>query len=498
MNSRGTLVALLLLTADFARTEINAAEQLRYKFMESTTNAYRITLESPSQNNPMRFEGFVVVGVREVDEGVATVSFRGRIQFKPPEGGGPLVPGQPQFPPRGRFGPPRIEPWRIMSLAPFNEAQVDSSGRILRIAGLQDLPRPLQTYADIFFQPLPADLTKPVETEEAATLDEDGSGRPRPPRGFNPGGPGGGPGRLTGIRKERIEVAGKADGLVRLKRTMEFQSHLKMEDQPRLAFSSKSELVFDPVAGALKSAKIEGSSSVATLEVMQRSSLNVHIERFEGEELARAIAQTADRPAIITDADVDKLVADLQGEDQPKRIEAAQRFLNAEIERHAPRLLPVVLPLLDENEQMLRLVAVRVLGRAATQEHLPLLHRLLKQEDFGQQHEIIQALGRIHDRSSIQLLADMIAYGTGNPHAAAEALGEFGSVAEDAALALLKEKHIETRRQALQILRKVGTTRSIEALQAVIAGGEPQFIPEATETVRAIRQRGEETEKLVF
>ena len=495
MHSPCSLIPLLLVGAGLARAEVEA-EQLRYKFTEGTTNAYRITLESPSPNNPMRFEGFVVVGVRAVDEGVATVSFRGRIQLKPPERGGPMAPG-PQLPPRGRFGPPRIEPWRIMNLTPLNEAQVDSSGRILRIAGLQDLPRPLQTYADIFFQPLPGDLTKPVETEEATTLDEDASGRQRP-RAIYPGGPGGGPGRLTGIRKERIEVAEKTEGLVRLNRTMEFQSHLKTEDQPRLAFSSRSELVFDAAAGTLKSAKIEGSSSVATLEVLQRLSLNVGVERLEGEELAKAIAETADRPAVITEVDVDKLVADLQGEDQPKRIEAAQRLLNTDIERHATRLLPVLLPLLDENEPILRMVAVRLLGRAATQEHLPLLHRLLKQQDFGQQHEIIQALGRIRDKSSIQLLADMIAYGTGNSHAAAEALGEFGSVVEDAALSLLKEKHIQTRQQACQILRKVGTTRSIEALQALIAAEDPQFIPEATETVRAIRQRGEEAEKLVF
>jgi hypothetical protein len=62
----------------------------------------------------------------------------------------------------------------------------------------------------------------------------------------------------------------------------------------------------------------------------------------------------------------------------------------------------------------------------------------------------------------------------------------------------LKEKHMETRRQACQILRKAGTSRSMEALQALIAAGDPQLIHEATETVRAIRQRGEEAEKLVF
>ena len=161
-------------------------------------------------------------------------------------------------------------------------------------------------------------------------------------------------------------------------------------------------------------------------------------------------------------------------------------------------MLPVIMPFLNENDPLLRPMVVRVLARAATREHLPLLYRLLKQEDTGHNHEIIQALGRLGDKSSIQMLAEMIAYGTGYSHTAAEALGEFGSVAEDVALGLLKEKHLETRRIACQILRKVGTPKAIEALQAIIAAGDPQLTQEATETAQNIRQREEETAKLVF
>jgi hypothetical protein len=483
--------------------QIAAAENAapKYKFSEGATNAYRITIESPSQNMPMRMEGYMVVGVRAVDEEVATVFFRGRVQPKQVEGGRPRMAGPfmgpGPFGGPGQFGP-RFEPWRFMNLTPFNEAQVDASGRILRIAGLQELPKPLETYAEIFFHQLPADLAKPYQSEQIVTLDEEPSGRGRMPGGYYPGGPGGGPARLTGVRKESIQVGEKSGSAIKLQKNVEFRSHLKTDDQPRLSYSTKSELVFDPAAGVLKSAKIEGVANTATLEVLQKSTFTVRIEQLAGADLAKAIAENAERPATISDAELDSLLAELQGDDPQKRSEAAQRLLAADLDKHASRLLPIVMPFLNNNDQMLSMVAGRVLARAATREHLPLLHRMLKQEDRGNQHEVIQALGRIKDKSSIQPLADMIAYGTGNAYAAAEALGEFGSLAEEAGLALLKEKHLETRRQACQILRKAGTSKSIEALQAVIAAGDPQLIQEASETVRSIRQRDEETSKLVF
>jgi hypothetical protein len=481
----------MLAAAAFEASQLRAAEQgaVRYKFAEGMTNAYRVTVESPNRNSPMQVEGYVVVGVREVDEGVATVFFRARMQPKP-------VPGRQHMPFVGPHGPygPRFEPWRFTNLGHGNETQIDSSGRILRTAGLQELPKPLESYVEFFFHQLPTDLSKPQQSEQRMTVDEDGSGRGRMPGAHYPGGPGAGPGRVAGVRKETIQVAEKSETTLKLQKTTEFQSYLKTDDEPRLAYSTKAELVFDTATGALKSAKIEGNSSTATPDVLQRSALNVRIERLEGAELAKAIAENADRPAILSEAELEKLVGELQQEDPQKRSEAAQRLLAADIDKHASKLLPKFKLLLHDEDHMVGMVAARVLARAATREDLPMLHRMLKQEDRGNHHEVIQALARLKDKTSIQPLADMIGYGSGNAYNAAEALGEFGPAAEEAALALLKEKHLETRRHACQILRKAGTSKSIEPLQAVIGAGDPQLIHDVTETMRSIRQRGEESE----
>ena len=486
-----SLLTLLLLTASGAEAE------LRYKFQAGTTNGFRVTIESASENNPRRFEGIILVGIRSVEEEVATIFFRGRLQQKQVANAGQPF-GGPMFHPN-HFGQP--DPWqqmlRMSTLPPYNEVQIDRTGRILRTAGLLDLPRPLEDFAALLFPTLPTG--NETTDESTIVLDEEPSGRnPHMHGGFHPGMRGNMPGRLTGVRKETARRMEPTNGLPRISREFEFRSFAKTDDQPRLAIKSRAEAVLDPSTGFLQSLKLEGNSTIATLDMLRKLGVVVTVEKVAGDELGRAIGEAAEKPTTLAEPDVDALLARLNDGDQQKRMEAAQRLLAANLGQHAKRMLPVVLPLLNDNDHMTKMLAGRVLALAATEEHLPILYRILKQEDQGQHHEAIQALGRIGHKDSIQPLADLIAYGHNNSHAAAQALGEFGSAAEEAALALLKEKHLETRRQACQILSKAGTTKSIEPLQAVITAGDPQLINDATEAVRSIRQRGDAAAKWLF
>ncbi|MGZ8899613.1 MAG: HEAT repeat domain-containing protein [Limisphaerales bacterium] len=492
LRSLASLLPLLFLTASAAESD------LRYKFHEGTTNGYRVTIESASENNPRRFEGIILVGVRSVEENVATVFLRGRLQPKQDANAAPQFDG-PMFHPH-HFGP--SDPWqqllRMSTLPPFNEAQIDPLGRILRTAALPDLPKPLENLAALLFPTLPTG--NETTTESTIVVDEEASGRgPQMHGGFHPGMmQGNASGRLTDIRKETSRRLAPADGLQPFSREVDFRSLAKTDDQPRLAMKSKAEAFLDPATGLLQSLKLEGNSAVSTLDMLRKFSVVVKVEKVVGDELARAINDAAERMPNLAEPDVDALLAQLKHDDHARRMEAVQRLLAANLDQHAKRILPIVMPFLNDNDHSLKMLAGRVLSRAATEEHLPILYRILKQEDQGQHHDAIQAIGRIGHKDSIQPLADMIAYGSNNAYAAAQALGEYGSAAEEATLALLKEKHLETRRQACQILQKAGTTKSIDTLQAVIAAGDPQLIHEATEAVRSIRQRGDDAAKLLF
>src|SRR5688572_1013933 len=107
---------LLIVTASGAEAEVG------YKFQAGTTNGYRVTIESTSENNPRRFEGIILVGVRSAEENVGTVFFRGRFRPKAVANGGPQF-GGPMFHPN-HFG--QADPWlnffQFSTLPPFNEA----------------------------------------------------------------------------------------------------------------------------------------------------------------------------------------------------------------------------------------------------------------------------------------------------------------------------------------------------------------------------------------
>ncbi|HVK57762.1 MAG TPA: HEAT repeat domain-containing protein [Candidatus Kapabacteria bacterium] len=496
MNFPASLRSLVLLLPILLVTASAADSDSRYKFQQGTTNGYRVTISSASEGNPRRFEGIILVGVRSVKEDVATIFFRGRLLPKE-------VPNAAQ-----QFGGPMFHPhqfaerdawqqmFRMSMLPPINEVQIDAQGRALRTAGLPDLPRPLENFAALLFPTLPTG--NETTTESTVVVDEEPSRDQRFNGGFHPGMHGNAPSRLTGIRKETSRKLESTNGLQRFSHEVDFRSLAKTDDQPRLTTKSKVESVFDPATGQLQNLKLEGNSTVSTLDVLRKSSLAVSVEKVAGDELARAIGESAERSPNLTGPEVDALLDQFKGDDQSKRTEAVKRLLAANLDPHAKKLLPVFLPFLNDDDHSMKLLAGRVLARAATEEHLPILYRILKQDDMGQQHEAIQAIGRIGKKESIQPLADMIAYGSNNAYAVAEALGQFGSAAEEAALGLLKEKHLETRRQACQILNKVGTSKSLETLQAVIAAGDPQLINEASESVRAIRQRGDEAAKLLF
>jgi HEAT repeat protein len=71
----------------------------------------------------------------------------------------------------------------------------------------------------------------------------------------------------------------------------------------------------------------------------------------------------------------------------------------------------------------------------------------------------------------------------------AAALQSFGPAAEEDVAALLDERSIETRHQACLILKQIGTSSSLGALQKVIGDPNVQLNQAAAEAIRAIKQR---------
>jgi len=119
--------------------------------------------------------------------------------------------------------------------------------------------------------------------------------------------------------------------------------------------------------------------------------------------------------------------------------------------------------------------------------------RLLRRAEQGNRRELMDGLRRLKDSRAIEPLADLVARGGFDAQGATEILGSFGPAAEEAALQLLKERNLETRRYACDILRQVGGARSLEPLKAQMLERDQNLNQAATTAARAVQDRTDAT-----
>jgi HEAT repeat protein len=191
-------------------------------------------------------------------------------------------------------------------------------------------------------------------------------------------------------------------------------------------------------------------------------------------------------------------VAAVKGDDPAKKSEAAAQLMGVDFEKFHEQLAPLAVGFAADSDPNLRNLGVHILTKTATVAQVPLLLKILRSDDSVDKSSVGQTLGRLRDPRAIEPLADLIVHGSIASQVAADALSQYGSSVEETALAMLKEKHRQTRSQACRILRDCGTAKSIEPLRAALTKADGDLITEVAETLRAIRQRGEEAEKLVL
>ena len=153
--------------------------------------------------------------------------------------------------------------------------------------------------------------------------------------------------------------------------------------------------------------------------------------------------------------------------------------------------------LANDRDDSVRHAALTVLANHGVKEHVPLLIKALNDPDAGMRATIAKGLGRIKDPRASEPLASLLAAGQSDqPYyrpsresAAAEALVHIGEPAEPAVLALLKEKNIETRCQACNILKQIGTKKSLGPLKDLTLYPSKELSEAAAEACRSIQGR---------
>ena len=478
--------------AEAARTSV-----LRYRLPEGQTNLYSVQVEVRGETGTETLAGNLFVTTKTGASNVLCLGFRGLLV--PKRDAGPMRP--PMF--GGGSGYPR---W--MSPISLNDAEIqfDDRGRVLRAAGDYPLPIPLGTLAQLFVEPLSAKAEARWEiTEELAVLDEPLAlgpavlflpaqpyGMPYYSGPYNPS-----RNAIAGVavtRKLRYESKSTASDTVTLAKRLSLDSGLLVGAEPRISASGEGEVVLDRESGLLRRAELSCKAVSNTETVTRRTTTTLRVKLLEGAEREAAWhppPQTATRPmqAKLNGAEIQKLMEDLKCTDAGARLTAASKLQTSELLEAPPALLELMVGFLTDEDASLRAAAVKILADYGTAEHVPALLKLLKDGDSSSRYAAIRGLGRLKDKRAAEPLAALLASGGSDAHQAVEALTKIGPDVEDAVLPLLKERHNDTKRQACNVLKAIGTKKSLALLRDLMLNTDRMLSEAAAEAVRAILTR---------
>jgi hypothetical protein len=475
---------------------------LRYSFAPGQTNAYSFQLETQGESGREAVAGTFVVSARTVSTNLIGLTWRGQLRPKPIPNPRPMMPFRPGY-------PGSLMSYTYGFQSDSRELVIDDQGQIVRQAGDLALPIPLGQLMVSLIQPLPAEATSGWETDkDVFVLDEPllqgpGTAFLNPPGGMSY--PGYYPGRLPqGVlavrQKTRITVKEATAETVTLQKTMSLDSRMMTGPEPRVSAAGEGQIVLDRARGLPKLVELECKSVAATDELSRRSVVSLRWQLLEGEEREKAIAPPPPAPGPevkFTAEELAKLEEKLNSSDQFARESAARDLSGPRLAAPAAALLAEMVTLAGDPSDTMRRAALTVLANYGTKEQVPLLIKALNEPDGAVRGTIVKGLGRIKDPRAIEALANLIAMGQSDPgyyrpprdSAAGEALVRMGGAAEPAVLALLKEKNIETRIQACNILKQIGTKKSLDPLKDQMLNPSKELSEAAAEAGRSIQTR---------
>lgn len=490
---------LLLGSVTLVTPSLQAARlpALHYHLADGQTNVFKIEIELVNENGTDKLAGNLIVSPKAGPSNVLCLSIRGTLS--PRREPGTMMPGF------GMNG--YVRTLSPVSLYTPAEIWLDDRGRVLRVAGDCPLPIPLGSVAQLFAETLPAaSETRWESTDEMTVLDDPyGLGPaisflPSQPYGVSPYlngpiNPRGGVAAVTVTRKIRSAIKSSTADQVTLSKQLSLDSRLQSGGEPRISARGEGELDFDPQSGFIRNARMQFKSVLNGDSITRHPSGSLKLTRLEGKERETALqpytAQGQPDPQArkLTSTDIQKIIEDLKSDNLSTRMAAASKLQSSELTEASAALIELMTGRLTDSEMSMRMAAAKIIADYGTTEQVPALLKLLRSNDTSSRWAAIRGLGRLKDKRAAEPLAALLASGSSDGYQTVEALIKIGPDAEDAVLPLLKEKHVDTRRQASNVLKQIGTKKSVESLRELMLDPDQTVNTTAAEAVREITAR---------
>lgn len=476
--------AALLLAGGVSCTAAAHAADLKYDARQGETYSYRMTIKVETPDAVETFSGTLALGVRSADGD--TIAFRPHGNLARSASAKPTRRGRRPFPPR----PPRIpSPPRFGGVDA--EVKINRQGELLNAGGSERLPYLLGRTAEWIFAPLDGGGEKTwkssAETDIGIT-----SAWPPLPSSFRRR-----PDEVLKATEENVYTIESATGeQTTLARTYRLWTKETVSGEPRIELAGKATIVFDHKRGMPASMKFAGALFLRETNVTGKLPIEIEHKLLTEDEAKQLREAAEERRAeleklrTLDEATVRQLAGDLKSDDEARRRQAAARLSQANTSEGDAEISKQLVSILKEEGGPLRLAMAGALEKWATAESADDLIGLLDSSKPYVRKAAIGALGRLKVEKAAEPLAGLLPE-LQSRFAAADALKKIGSPAEATVLKQAESGDPQVASTACQILKEIGTKKSLPALKTLAENPNGIVRLHARQAVQAIERRGD-------
>ena len=500
-------------------TPNGASTGLRYAWKAGQDYLYKVKIEVDLGDESLEMTGNPSYHAVSVDVNRAVLRFRGTLveNRRPKAGSGGMVgavgPRGPRGP--GRMGPRGIGPTGPIrprmgpSFSPlsgvglhgpmsWSELTVDPQGYITRQQGTSQLPFLLGNLSYLMIEPLAAD-SQPTWTVEndAGIIIRDGIphfGPDASTEGFVP------------ARERTVyTVESTTDSLVTIRKHYEFRAAATSGEKPPFEITGDGKYTFDKkqgVSGGLDftmtvtfrkgglSIDIPLKVTYDLLDEAEQAMLAKEAEAARARMEQAARERDAQRKKPLSATEMADLMTALKSGDRTRMSRALRDLSLKSPEDPDPEVAKTLESMLvNQDDGFTRKDAAKALETWAIKENVPALIRMLGDESPWVRQSAMKALARLQAAEAAEPIAARLV-DLGDRAAASQSLKDLGPAAEAAVIEQLDSKDERARREACSILKAIGTSKCLPALEQTAKTDPSGFIKSAAkEAIAAVEMR---------
>jgi hypothetical protein len=500
-------------------TPNGASTGLRYAWKAGQNYVYKVKIEVDLGDESLEMTGNPSYQAVSADTNRAVLRFRGTLmENRRPKAGaggmagafGPRVPRGPgRMGPRGIGPAGPIRPRMGPSFSPltgvglhgpmsWSELTVDPQGYITRQQGTSQLPFLLGNLSYLMIEPLAVD-SQPTWTVEndAGIIIRDGIPRFGPvanTEGFVP------------ARERTVyTVESATDSLVTIRKQYEFRAAATGDEKPPFEIAGDGKYTFDMKQGV--SAGLDFTMTVTfrkgglsidipvkvtydLLDEAEQAKLAEEAEAARARMEQAARTREAQRQTPLSAQETADLLTALKSGDRMRVSRALRDLTLKSPEDPDPEVAKTLESMLvNQDDGFTRKDAAKALETWAIKENVPALIRMLGDESPWVRQSAMKALSRLHAAEAAEPIAARLA-DLGDRATASQSLKDLGPAAEAAVIEQLDSKDERARREACSILKAIGTSKCLPALEQTAKTDPSGFIKSAAkEAIAAVEMR---------